>query len=193
MMPRFRVRPALIAAAILSAMARPASGRTEQLVATWQASIATTAADGRLQRTSESGDALIAACGDEQLPPIPRSRLGLVYDTSVDALEVVRIRDGSVVCAPFRFIGAVLVGSLTGGGVRHAVVVDGDGHAIGSVVGSFTAVALADGSPGRTVWKGKVSGGQHDDDAGTDRIVEGVFRTGAIFRPRPEIAAMDED
>ena len=192
-MPRFHVRPALVAAAILSAVARPASGRTEQLVATWQASIATTTADGRLQRTREGGDALVAACGDEQLPPIPRARLGLVYDTSADALEVVRVRDGSVVCAPFRFIGAVLVGNVSGGAVRQAVVVDGDGHAIGSVVGPFTTVPLADGSPGRTVWKGKVSGGQRDDDAGSERIVEGVFRTGARFRPRPGVAAMDDD
>lgn len=187
MLRRLRVRPfALVAAAILGALVWPAAGHTEQLLATWQAVIVTTGPDGGLLRTRETGDALVTACGEEQLPPIPRARLDLVYDTSTDALEVVRVRDGSVVCAPFRFVAAVLVGSLSGGGVRQALVVDGaDGRAVGAVVGPFTTAPRTDGTPGATVWKAKLSGSQRESEDGRRRIVEGVFRTGAPFRLRP--------
>ncbi len=186
MLPRVRVGlPAFVAAVMLCGLTRATPARAEQFVATWQATSATTDAAGRLVRIRETGDALIAGCGDDQLPPIASSQLALVYDTAMDALEVVRVWDGSVVCVAFRFIASTYVGSPGGGGIRQALVVDGaDGHAIGSVVGPIATAPGADGAISTIAWKGKLSASQRDPEDGTRRIVEGVFRTGMRFLPR---------
>jgi hypothetical protein len=157
------------------------SARAEQLLATWHATVAITDASGALVRVPEETRAVLADCADGQLPPVDPTALALVYDTTADALEVVRTRDGTVVCVPYRFAAGLTVGAAARGRVRQALVVDGgDGQVIGSAVGPVGETAAGERRGG---WKAKISVGRRDAESGAAEIVEGVFRTGTRFVP----------
>ncbi len=158
-----------------------ASVRAEQMLATWHATAVTTDAGGALARMPEETRDVVADCADEQLPPADAASLALVYDSVADALEVVRVLDGSVVCVPYRFAGGMTLGAPGHGRVRQALVIDGaDGQVIGSAVGPVVDGATEAHHAG---WKAKVSLGRRDADGRASEIVEGVFRTGTRFVP----------
>jgi hypothetical protein len=168
-------------AAFLFPLSYAGNGDAEPLTATWHVTAAFADASGSLVRVPETTSDMLLGCGEEQLPPIDRSELVLVYDTSAAALEVVRARDGSVVCVPFRFAGGVAIDGGNGARVRQALVIDG---ASGEVIGSAVASVTARSGGGAAEWKVRISGGQHDAESGVAEIFEGVFRTGAKFAPR---------
>jgi plastocyanin len=124
---------------------------------------------------------LIAECAsDHSLNP---ADLAMVYDLDTDAIEVVRIDDGSIVCTIITFAGGVDLIATDGKRIdRQAFVFweDSD-EANGSMAGSELFTRGMNGQLLKFSFRGSIQFGLHEDEP--PRIFQGTFTTGRQFIP----------
>lgn len=143
---------------------------------------------GVLVRTVESNRLILADAAAEHIPPLDPKTLALVYDTVADQVQIVKKTDGSVVAVEFEVRGGNTVTSSDGVTQhRQAFIYEaGATTPCGSVSGpidrSFGSGSVLVAFEWIARFQHSVPMTAADEPA---EVVEGVFRTGALFVPTP--------